>query len=470
MILSPSGLGIQTLFANATPIFVWDAYRAGHSIGKGADGTGHIPLTITDNDSAAAAQWFRFSDGKLRKMSAASDTVIGMEEALGPTGDFFGGKTTSFYGYNNQRLGLTEVAPTVSTSWVRVESTFPDIFHTLGLTTSDHDYVVEARTNLDAVNDVVVERAQSRSATYNRDYTVLVKNITAATNPNGLVEVGYNATAGTRLTSTPTRIRKLPGLDWYAVSFVVPSNATTSGYLSLKFLASTGTWQACSPSFFNIFVEHEYITRIQGGVNFSRGKWDVHTTSAEVQLRRQGWLAMSIILPDKGVGSGHLDYAGGANYKFCGMFNLDCGTDRLRVSMSDTYDYIVVSLGTTSSTYYAYLDSGQAYWDAFAPLGLVVMWEVSSGNKYATLWINGIKCDSVANPATGWFADNLAPGTLYLGVSGADGTPAEASIPRIAYGNTHMHRAYARTLSIQMRNWAMERGGSALDAWGAGAP
>jgi hypothetical protein len=254
-------------------------------------------------------------------------------------------------------------------------------------------------------------------------------------------------------------------LDWYAVSFIVANNAATAGYISLKFIANTGRWQACSPLYFNIYTEHEYITRIQGGTTFDRGKWDVHTTNAEVQLRRQGWVAMSVILPDQGITNGHLDYAGAANYDFAGMLNLDCGTDRLRISMSDTNDYITATLGTTSGTSYAYLDSGTTTWEDFAPLGIVVTWEVTNGNKYATLYINGQKCDSVANPVAGWPADNLAPGTLYLGISGANGTPAEMSIPRVAYGNTFMHRSYASTLSIQMRDWAMARGGSALDAW-----
>jgi hypothetical protein len=40
----------------------------------------------------------------------------------------------------------------------------------------------------------------------------------------------------------------------------------------------------------------------------------------------------------------------------------------------------------------------------------------------------------------------------------------------LAYGNTYMHRSYARTLSIRMREWAMARGGSSLAAWNPTAP
>ena len=73
-----------------------------------------------------------------------------------------------------------------------------------------------------------------------------------------------------------------------------------------------------------------------------------------------------------------------------------------------------------------------------------------NGNKYATLYINGEKLDSAYNPVD-WYSDDLTTGTAYIGILGADGSPAEAWISRVAYGTNPLHRSYARTLSYEMK-------------------
>jgi hypothetical protein len=275
----------------------------------------------------------------------------------------------------------------------------------------------------------------------------LVKQ-SGGTDPTGIVELGWNGSSGTRTTEAPW-IRKMPNTDWYMLGIIVAANASTTGYGSIKIIAGNGEWDIACASFHNIYVEHERIPRIALRGNSDRGKWDVHTTNAELKLRSEGWIAMSVVLPDRSVSNGHTDFDGASNYDFGGMFNLDCGTYRLRVSMSDTYDRLVVTMGTTAGVNFAYLD-GLVDWDDFSAMGIVAAWEISNGNTYATLYINGQKLDSVANPAD-WFPDDLAAGTAYIGVSASDGAPAEAWISRVAYGTGHMHRSHARSLSKEMQ-------------------
>jgi hypothetical protein len=468
MILSPDGAGIQGLFAHAKPIFVWDAFRAGRAIGKGKDGSGRIPITITDNDARASGKWVRWSDCRLEYMSNSSNHENGIETIFGPTGEFYGGYYKSYtFNWTSSKQGLAVVSPTSSSALVETNGVFPSILKNPNI--GFHSYLTHLDTTISAVNDVVAERSCARSSTYNRCLGFFIRN-TNSTSPSGLVTLGWNTSSGTRSTST-TQVRQLPGTDWYFISIVVIANATTAGYASIKAAASSGVWQIACPVFYAIYSEFENISRfgLSHSADSERGKFDAHTANAELQIRKTGWLAMSIILPDRGKGNGHLDFSGASNYKFLGMLNLDCGTNRLRVSMSDSNDYLIVSLGDTSGNNFAYLDSGTTYWNDFAPIGLVATWEINNNHKYASLFINGTKVDSIADPVSepiSWYSDNNAPGTLYIGSSGADGTPAEAMIPRVAYSNTHMHRSYARKLSIQMRNWAMQRGGSALDAWG----
>lgn len=445
MILSPSGVGIQSLYSKANPVFHWDAVRAGRSLGKDAAGAGNVAVTLTAQDAQAANTLWVWGDNRLVKMPSDTSTALGKETVLGPCGEFYGGAVTNYITWTSAKMGYAVVTPTGASSWLASGSDYPDILS--GATGSDHCLLAYADTTVDLVNDVVVEKSSARSATYLRDFSVLIKSTTGV-DPTGNVTLGWNATSGTRTTSTP-RLRKLPNSDWYVASILVASNASTTGYSSMKFKANTGVWHTACPTFTNKYTEFEYITRFGKATTGARDKWELKTTNAEFVLRKEGWLAMSIVLPDRSVSNGHTDYAGSSNYKFCGMFNLDCGSYRLRVSMSDTYDHLVVNMGTTAGVNFAFLD-GYSDWNDFAPMGVVVSWEVSNGNTYATLYINGVKMESVANPAD-WYPDDLAAGTIYVGTTTDDGTPAEAWISRVVYGTGHLHRSSARMLSKQMQ-------------------
>lgn len=177
------------------------------------------------------------------------------------------------------------------------------------------------------------------------------------------------------------------------------------------------------------------------------------STNAEVTLKPTGWLAMSVVLPDPSVSNGHLDYAGVGNYKIAYLLHLDCGTYRLRVTMSDTYDHLVVSMGTTAGVNFAFLDC-PSNWEGYAAMGIVATWEINDDNRYATLYVNGVKRDSVANPLD-WFPNSLSPSTLWVGtVPGGGNSSADCYISKIAMGRHHLHRKDARVLSAHMRDIA----------------
>jgi hypothetical protein len=446
MINSPSGVGLQAILTSCNPTFVWDAFRAGTCLGKGLGGTGTLLMTLTDNDSEAANTLWNWGDNRLVKMPASTSAALGIETVLGPCGEFYGGTITNYHTWTSSKMGYIKISSTPTSSWAASGTDYPDILK--NASGSDHCKVTYADTSQDAVNNVIVERSTTRSASYSRDFSILIKSTTNES-PVGNIELGWNVSSFTEITSTP-RFRKLPNSNWYIASIIVPAHATdTAGYSSIMFKANTGIWHTACPTFTNKYAEFEYITRFGKATTGTRGKWDVHTTNAELKLKSCGWLAMSVVLPDRSVSNGHLDYAGAANYKLLGMFNLDCGTYRLRVSMSDTYDHLVVNMGTTSAVNFAYLD-GLSDWDDFAAMGIVVCWEINNGNKYATLYINGEKLDSVYNPVD-WYPDDLTTGTAYIGILGADSTPAEAWISRVAYGTNPLHRSYARTLSYEMK-------------------
>ncbi len=446
MIISPSGVGLQNILSYCKPTFVWDAFRAGRCIGKGSDNTGRLDLTITDNDSRTASQWCRWTDNRIEYMSVDSDDAFGKEILFGPCGEFYGGATTGTQVWSTARLNLAPVSPTTTDCWVDYSGEYPDIIKNPTLAGTDHCERFSIDSDYDGVNDSVVEKSMSRSATYDRHFWIFVKQ-TGGTDPTGIIELGWNTASGTRTTESPW-IRKMPNTDWYMCGIIVPSGIA-AGYGSIKVVASNGEWEIACLSLHNIYVEHERIPRIALRGNSNRGKWDVHTTNAELKLKSVGWLAMSIVLPDRSVSNGHTDFAGAGNYDPAGMFNLDCGTYRLRVAMSETYDRLIVSMSTTAAVNFAYLDC-PSDWNDFAAMGIVVCWEINKGNKYVALYVNGEKLDSVYNPAD-WYPDNLVTGTAYIGSTAANGSPAEAWISRVAYGTSHMHRSYARTLSHEMQ-------------------
>ena len=212
--------------------------------------------------------------------------------------------------------------------------------------------------------------------------------------------------------------------------------------------------------FFTSTTSIQRVSRVGLGVASGDKRWEyaVRTTEAEMCLSPSGWLAMSIVLPDRSVSNGHVDNAAAADYGFSGLLNLDCDTWRLRVSMSDTNDHLVVTLGDTSGVNFAYLDCSDD-WNDFDALGIVAIWYTSNGHKYASLWCNGYVMDSIADPAT-WYPESGPPGTMYIGISDETGLNADCFISHVAYGMDRMSRSTAQVLSRHMGK--MARGKNAL--------
>lgn len=452
--------GLQALLSSARPAFAWDARQAGRAIGAEAAGTGRMSVTLTDEDGYTTAGWYYnvWDDGlkKIRTITMDTDR----EQVLGSNGEFTDGYLSNSMGSSvaTAKHGLAVVSPTVAGALITHATDYPDILYN---SSAWHCKVTQLDTSLDGTNAVVIEKAQARSSTYARCFQLLVRNDDRASSPDGNIELGWNTTAGTRTTSVPV-CRALPGSGesgWFAVSIVVAANATTAGYISVKAAPGTGTWHIAYPLWYSIWSTMERVTRLAGPINSTsnnRGQWQVHTTAAELALRPTGWFAAAVVLPDRSVSYGHTDFSGASNYRFLGLANLDCGTYRMRLSMSDTYDHLVLSLGTTAGVNFAFLDA-PADWPDFGAFGIVGTWDQINQSKYATLYVNGVRTDAVADPAD-WFPSNSTPGTLYLGVSTAAGTAAEAWISRVAYGRSHMRRATARALSRHLQTLC--RGGT----------
>ena len=450
------GSGIQAIL-NLRPRFFWDAMDALNAVGPSPAGTPTEVAIYETTSQVSTVKWLTLdSDKRFRFMVDGIDTAAGQNRCLGAVGGFFASTSNYFTAYTTTKYGFAVVAPTAAGQLTEDASEFPDVVRDGDIATSRYRIYLDA--SLDLVNDLVIERSQTRSSAYVRTFQVLVRQQGGgATDPSGIVTLGYNTSAGTRTTST-TQIRSLGYNAWYVASILVPSSGggSTTGYMSIAATANTGIWEIALPLFFTSGSTPERITRAGlPNTAYAREKYALKTTSAELCLKPTGWMAMSLVLPDRSVSNGHTDNAGNANYRFLGMLNLDCGTWRLRVSMSDTYDQVVVNLGDTSGTNFAFLNSMDD-WDDFTALGIVVTWFTSEGSEYAAMYINGKLMDSVVNPIN-WYPVTVAPGTLYVGISESNGVVAESFISRVAYGTNRLHRSTARVLSSHMGRIA--RGG-----------
>ena len=445
------GVGAQVIL-NLKPRLYWEAIRAQHAVGPAKAG-GAIQTEVYETTSqASTAKWLTWNDSKqLTFMTDGIDTAAGKEKCLGSVGAFYASNTNYHGSYTTSKYNYAVVSPTSASQLTESGSEFPSIARDPDIATSR--YAIYLDTSLDAVNDCVVERSQSRSATYARTFQLFVRS-GDQTDPTGIIELGFNETAGTRTTEA-VHVRQISDDGWYAVSIIVPSSGggATAGYVSIKAVADTGSWEIAFPMFYGNYSSTERIVRAgMSNTSATREKYAVRTVSEEVCLSPSGWLAMSVVLPDRSVSNGYVDNSGTGDYGFRGLLNLDCGTWRLRVSMSNTYDHLVVTLGDTSSVNFAYLDC-PSDWNDFQAMGIVATWYHANKSKYASLWVNGTLLDSIANPAT-WFPAYGPPGTMYIGISEVDGTLAESFISRVAYGTNRLHRTNARALSAHMRNMA----------------
>lgn len=443
------GAGEQAIL-NLRPRLYWDARQAMHALGPAKAG-GAAQTTIYETTAGSnTAKWFIMRGWKRWAfMKNAMDTDAGLNECLGSVGAFYDATTNYFTAYTTAKYGFAVVTPTGASQLTEDVADFPNILKDGDIATSR--YRIYLDTSLDAVNDCVIEKSQSRSATLVRSFQILVRNTDGFTDPDGSIELGWNDTAETRTTVSP-RFRDL-SFDGWRVASILVSGGTTTGYLSVKAVADTGIWEIALPLWFTAGTSLERITRV--GVcadGTARLKYALKTVNAEMVLRPTGWLAMSIVLPDRSVSNGYTDNAGASSYGFGGYLNLDCATWRLRVSMSDTYDRVVVNLGDTAGVNFAFLD-GPSDWDDFAAMGIVVTWFTSNGSTFAALYVNGEKTDSVQDPAT-WYPQTGPAGTMYVGISADDGSVAESFISRVAYGMDRMHRSTARALSLHMKKLA----------------
>lgn len=445
------GIGRALLLGQSNPTFVWDAVKARAS-GLGLEGEGNFKFTKTDEDAIPTTEPFCVWDSggerfKVVTPSANPDDVFG---SAGYFGD----------GYIQQRwsatwdaanLGFAVTTPTPAGSLYQDTGVQADIVS--GATLGD---ITVVDTTVDLVNDAVIERSNVGSTGFTRVVQILVKS-EAGTSPVGIVTLGTNTTAGTRTTSASTWCRKLPGSrGWWAVMLTAP--LITPVYITLKITTNTGRWFLACPLFYNKWLTSENITRAPipvttGPTVYRRGLWYMTSTNAEVTLKPTGWLAMSVVLPDPSVSNGHLDYAGVGNYKIAYLLHLDCGLYRLRVTMSDTYDRLAVSMGTTAGVNFAFLDC-PSDWQGYAAMGIVATWEINNGSKYAYLYVNGVKQDSVVDPAD-WYPQGLTPSTLWVGtVPGGGNSAADCYISTIAMGRKPLQRKDARVLSVHMRDIA----------------
>jgi hypothetical protein len=399
---------------------------------------------------ASTAKWLIMNGHKQWKfMTDGIDTAAGKDRCLGSVGAFYKNSQNYQTSYTTSKYNYAVVAPTAAGQLTEDGAAFPSIARDPDIATSR--YRVYLDSSLDLVNDCIVEKSQARSPSYLRQFQVLVRGENGIEDPAGIVTLGWNAASGSRATSTPV-FRSMGYDGWWAASILVAANAATAGYGSISVKANNGKWEFAFPGFFNQYTGSERITRAGWPASVARYQYAVKTSVAEMCLRPSGWLAMSVVLPDRSVGNGHTDNTGAANYRFLGLLNLDCSTWRLRVSMSDTNDHLVVNLGDTAGVNFAYLD-GLVDWNDFAAMGLVATWEEVNMIKYATLWVNGERLDGVSAPAT-WYPVAPTPSTMYVGISAVGGSPAECMISRVAYGTNRLNRATARALSARMRDLA----------------
>lgn len=432
------------------PRFYWDALRAQQAVGPAKAGGPMLAEVYETTATASSAKWLTMNGHKQWKfMTDGIDTAAGKDRCLGSVGAFQKNTTNYQTSYATSKYNYAVVAPTAAGQLTEDAAEFPSIARDPDIATSR--YRVYLDSSLDAVNDCIVEKSQARSATYLRQFQVLVRGPSGVEDPDGVVTLGWNAAAGTRTTETPV-FRSLGYDGWWAVSILVAANVSTAGYASISVLADSGIWEIAFPGFFAQYLGSERITRAGWPRTDARYQYAVKTSVAEMCLWPSGWLAMSVVLPDRSVSNGHTDNAGAANYKFLGLLNLDCDTWRLRVSMSDTNDRLVVSLGTTAGVNFAYLD-GLVDWNDFAAMGIVATWEEVNMVHYANLWVNGERLDMVSAPAT-WYPETPTASTMYVGISEVNGAPAECMISKVAYGTNRVNRATARALSARMRDLA----------------
>lgn len=456
---APHGSNLYSLLRQYKPSFIWDPVRPDYALGAGLQGSSGVECTVQDIDAVGGNEPFCVWDSGNERFEVIYPATT-PDKVLGSVGEFSDGKYTSYWyaQWDATNLGFSVTAPTTSGALGQVTGISPDIYYYTSM--PDVTYV---DTDGEA-QDSVIERSQSKSATWDRTFQIFVKSLDG-NDPTGNVKLGFNGSANTRTVTDTVWCRQLPGSrGWWAIIGYCPSNVVTTNYITMSFAQDTGRWYLAAPNWYNTYSTFENIVRSPvpriDANYYSRGQYSVYTTNLDFAIPTSGWLAMSIILPDKSVSQGHQHYDGTSEYNFAGVYSWASGDVTLRAYMSSTYNEIRFVLdyddGITSDIIFS-LGIGTD-WDEFEALGVVLSWGISNGSEFGYLYVNGQKTASVFNPAL-WISQDLSSSAIYIGSDGSGGSAADLWIPRFAIGRSPLHRTQARILSAKMRQYT--RTGSA---------
>ena len=446
MITSPRGTTFNSIIGEFKPCFIWDAYQANQALGLGLDGSSLVPCTITDLDSISPADDFSAWDsGNERYQVYDVSGGTELHKAFGTVGDFSDGKVQNYWGtsWSTTTLGFSVSSPTTGSMLGEVTGTKPDIIE--WSSSPDVTYV-----DTTEVNDSVIERSRDKSSSYLRVFQILIKS-NDGNDPSGNVEIGMNSTSGTRTTDAAgTWFRELPGSrGWWAALYTIAGGSPTTNYMTMKFKSGSGRWLLAAPMWYNGYSSFGNIVRSPIPVDSSsvreRGAYQIVTTNTDFAIPVSGWMAGCIVLPDRGVASGHLDYSGSGDYSFGPMMEWQSGTYRIRMFMSNTNDYVAIQMDNADVSF-AYLEFDDD-WNDFQPWGYCVTWGYSLGKNYAYLYVDGESKDSVYDVGD-WYPNNLSTADIYIGAVGTSG--ADCWLPKMIFGRQPMHRVQARILSSKM--------------------
>jgi len=451
---APFGSNLYSLLRQYKASFIWDPVHPTLALGAGSQGSSGVECTLQDIDSVTGNEpYCVWSSANDRFEVIYPDTTP--DKILGDIGEFSDGKYTSYWWaqWDATNLGFSVTSPTTSGALGQVTGTSPDIYYHTSM--PDVTYV---ETDGEA-QDAVIERSQSKSSTWDRTFQIFVKSLDGE-DPTGKVKVGFNSSAGTRTVADTVWCRQLPGSrDWWAIISHCPSDGvTTTNYITMSFAQNTGRWYLAAPNWYNTYSTFENIVRSPvpriDSNYYSRGQHSVYTTNLDFAIPVSGWLAMSMILPDKSVSQGHQHYDGTSEYNFAGIYSWASGYYTLRAYMSSTHNEVRFILdyddGVTSDIVFA-LGIGNN-WNEFEAVGIVLTWGISIGSEFAYLYVNGEKEASVFGRAY-WMSQNLSPSAIYIGSDGSGGSAADLWIPRFAIGRSPLHRTQARILSAKMRQY-----------------
>lgn len=451
---APFGSNLYSILREYKASFIWDPFHPTLGLGAGLQGSSGVECTVQDIDSVTGNEPYCVWDSANDRFEVIyPDTTP--DKILGDVGEFSDGKYTSYWWaqWDATNLGFSVTAPTSAGALGQVTGTSPDIYYHTSM--PDVTYV---DTDGEA-QDSVIERSQSKSATYDRTFQIFVKSLDGE-DPTGKVKVGFNGSAGTRTVTDTVWCRQLPGSrNWWAIISHCPSNIVTTNYITMSFAQNTGRWYLAAPNWYNTYSTFENIVRSPipriDSNYYSRGQHTVYNTNLDFAIPKSGWLAMSMILPDRGITQGHQHYDGTSEYNFAGVYSWSSIPITLRAYMSSSYNRITFVLdyndyaGTTDTLFV--LNIGDD-WNEFEAVGIVLTWGISNGYTWAYLYRNGEKQGGSFKHLL-WIDDDLSPSSIYIGSDGSPGSAADLWIPRFAIGRSPLHRGQARILSAKMRQY-----------------